>query len=211
MKEEEFKQKSLRVHSFLIDVSIHSLDCLELPGGNAGMTLQEISEVVGFGGEAEMEVGFLTGMLFRLRTLIGRILHWDEAHELVQSVSYLSKLSEEDRARSRVVPGKAAGISRILYQFENEMLAEIVNRTVHCFWVMASERTANGYRLWVAVYVKKLNWFTPIYMALISPMLKWLIYPAMHKGMKSRWEKAFPTGTSLAFSPATDRAYKRSP
>jgi hypothetical protein len=207
---EEFRQKTLRVHSFLPDVPLHSLDCLELPGGNAGMTLQEISEVVGFGGEAQMEVGFLTGMLFRLRGFIGHMLHWDEAQELVQSVSYLSKLSEEDRARSRVAPGKVAGISRILYQFENEMLAEIVNRTVHCFWLMASERTANGYRLWVAVYVKKLNWFTPIYMTLISPVLKWVIYPAMHKGMKSRWEKTFPVGNSLAFPQATDHAYKRS-
>jgi hypothetical protein len=211
MKEKEFKQKSLRVHSFLADVAIHSLDDMELPGGDAGMTLQKISEVIGFGGEAEMEVGFFTRTLFCLRTWIGRILHWDEDRELAQSVSYLSKLSEEDRARSRVVPGKAAGISRILYPFENEMLAEIVNRTVHCFWLMASEPTANGYRLWIAVYVKKLNWFTPIYMACISPVLQWVIYPAMRKGMKSRWEKAFPAGISSDLLPATNRTYKRSP
>jgi hypothetical protein len=210
MKLEEFKQNSLRAHCFLSDVPIHSLDYIELPGGYPGMTLQEISDVVGFNGEAEMELGFLTHMLFQLRGLIGRILHWDDAQKLVDSVSYLSKLSEEDRARSHVVPGKAAGISRILYQFKNEMLAEIVNRTVHCFWVMASEHTANGYKLWVAVYVKKLNWFTPIYMALISPMLKWVIYPAMRKGMKRRWEKTFPAGANLSFPQAIDRPYKRS-
>jgi hypothetical protein len=211
MKEKEFRQKSLRVHSFLSGVPIHSLDDMELPGGNAGMTLQEISEVVGFSGETEMEVGYLTQLLFSLRTWIGRILHWDEARELAQSVSYLSKLSDEDRARSRIVPGKAAGISRILYQFENEMLAEIVNRTVHCFWLTVSEPTANGYRLWIAVYVKKLNWFTPIYMALISPMLRWVIYPAMRKGMKSRWQKAFPADISADLLQATNRPYESSP
>jgi hypothetical protein len=210
MKEEEFRQRLLRVHGFLADVPMHSLDCLELPGGDAGMTLQEISDVVGFGGEAEMEVNPLTQGLFQLRALIGGILNWDEAQELVTSVSYLSKLSEEDRARSHVAPGKAVGISRILYQFDDEMLAEIVNRTVHCFWVMASERTANGYRLWMAVYVKKLNWFTPIYMALISPLLKWVIYPAMHKGMKRRWEQAFPAGVGSASLRALDRLQKRS-
>jgi hypothetical protein len=210
MNKEEFRQKSLRVHSFLADVPMHSLDWIELPGGDVGMTLQEISDVVGFSGEAEMEVNPLTQALFDLRGWVGRILHWDEAPELAERVSYISRLREEDYACSRVVPGKAAGISRILYQFENEMLAEIVNRTVHCFWMMASERTANGYRLWIAIYVKKLNWFTPIYMALISPLLKWVIYPAMRKGMKRRWEEAYPAGVGSAFLQAMDHTQKRS-
>lgn len=156
------------------------------------MTIEEISGVVGFGGEVEMEVGPVTQALFRLRSLIGRILRWDEANELVESVSFISRLNEEDRARSLIVPGKPAGISHILYLFENETLGEIINRTVHCFWLMATERTASGYALWFAVYVKKINWFTPIYMALITPILKWIIYPAMLKGVKRRWEQAFP-------------------
>jgi hypothetical protein len=184
---EEFKQKSLRVHSLLAGVPLRTIERVELPGGREGMTIEEISGLVGFGGEVEMEVGPVTQALFRLRTLIGRILRWDEARELVESVSLISRLNEEDRARSTIQPGKPSGISRILYQFENEMLGEIINRTVHCFWVMATERTANGYALWFVVYVKKLNWFTPIYMAVISPLLKWVIYPAMLRGVRQRW------------------------
>jgi hypothetical protein len=189
-----YRQKPLRVHSFLAGVPLRTLERVELPAGREGMTIEEISGVVGFGGEVEMEVGPVTQALFRLRTLIGRILGWDEAKELVESVSFISRLNEEDHARSLIVPGKPAGISRILYQFENEMLGEIVNRTVHCFWLMATEQTANGYALWFAVYVKKLNRFTPIYMSLISPLLKWVIYPAMMKGVKRRWEDTFPAG-----------------
>jgi hypothetical protein len=192
MDVEMFRQKSLRAHSFLACIPLRTLERVELPGGREGMTLGEISGVVGFGGDVEMEVGPITQALFRLRTLIGRILRWDEAKELVESVSFISRLNEEDRARSLIAPGKPAGISRILYQFENEMLGEIVNRTVHCFWLMATERIANGYALWFAVYVKKLNRFTPIYMALISPLVKWIIYPAMLKGVERRWEQAFP-------------------
>jgi hypothetical protein len=126
--------------------------------------------------------------------LIGSILGWDEAPDLVAAVSYVDKLSPEDCARSLVTPGQPAGLSRILYQFEDEMLGEIINQTVHCFWLMASERITNGYILWFAVYVRKLNWFTPVYMALISPMLKWIIYPAMVNGVRRRWEQAFPAG-----------------
>jgi hypothetical protein len=194
MNMDVYRQTPLRVHSFLAGIPLRTLERVELPGGRKGMTIEEISGVVGFGGEVEMEVGPVTQALFRLRTLIGRILGWDEAKELVESVSFISRLNEEDRTRSLIVPGKPAGISRILYQFESEMLGEIVNRTVHCFWLMATEETANGYALWFAVYVKKLNWFTPIYMALISPLLKWIIYPAMMKGVRRSWEKTFPAG-----------------
>lgn len=188
---DEFQRMPLRVHSFLEGVPLRSLYRLDLPGGREGMTLREINEITGFGG-GEFEVGPITKALFDLRGLIGRIFGWDDAPELAQSVTYLSRLSEEDRGRSLEKPGTPLGISRVLYRFENELLAEIVNRTVHCFWVMASEKTVNGYALHLAVYVKRLNWFTPLYMALITPMLKWIIYPSMMKGVKRQWELAFP-------------------
>lgn len=189
---QEFKQKPFRVHSFLAGIPMRTQEHIELNGGRPGMTLKEIIAVIGFGGEAEIEVGPVTNALFRLRTLIGRLLGWDEANELVETVSYVSRLTADDRGRSLVTPGHPAGISRILYQFENEMLGEIINRTVHCFWVLASESSARGYSLFLAVYVKKLNWFTPIYMALVSPLLNWIIYPSMTKGIRQRWEKEFP-------------------
>jgi hypothetical protein len=192
MNTDEFRQKRLRVHSFLHDVPLRTLSRVDLPGGRVGMTLQEIMAVVGFGSGEDIEVGLVTHALFWLRSWIGRLLHWDEAKTLAESISYLSRLSEADRACSLVTPGRVEGISRILYQFEHERLGEIINRTVHCFWLVVSERTTHGYVLYFAVYVKKLNWFTPIYMALISPLLKWIIYPSMLQGVRQRWEKAFP-------------------
>ena len=84
------------------------------------------------------------------------------------------------------------GVSRILYQFDDEMLGEIINRTVHCFWLMAIDRTSTGYTLWMAVYVRRLNAFTPVYMALISPVLKWIIYPALRRTIEERWNQIFP-------------------
>lgn len=193
---EEFRRKPLRVHSFLPNIPLRTLERVELPGGRAGMTLKEISDVIGFGGDAKMEVGFVTQALFWLRGLIGRILHWDDPKTLIEAVSYGQCLTAEDRARSLITTGQPAGISRILYQFEDEMLGEIINRTVHCFWVLASERTISGYVLYIAIYVKRLNWFTPVYMTIISPALKWIIYPAMIKGVRQRWEEAFPAEVS---------------
>lgn len=192
INETQFRQLPLHAHRFLADVPLHSTSRLYLPGGRAGMTLSDINAITQFNQADDSDFGPLTQALFWLRTKIGRLLGWDEAPELVASVSWLHKLSAEDRARSQVTPGQAEGISRLLYCFENEMLAEIINRTVHCFWVMATEKTTNGYALYMAVYVRKLNWFTPIYMALVSPLLLWVIYPAIENGLRRRWEKAFP-------------------
>jgi len=187
-----FRKKALRVHGFLAGIPLRTLSRVDLPGGREGMTVAEISAIIGFGNEVEVEVGPVTKALFWLRSMIGRVLHWDDVQELTNSVSYLGRLTEVDRARSLITPGKVQGISRVLYCFENEYLAEIVNRTVHCFWLLASERTATGYALYLAVYVRKLNWFTPIYMALVSPMLKWIIYPSMESGVRRRWAATFP-------------------
>jgi len=191
-----FKQKSLRVHSFLAGIPLRTLKRVDLPGGRPAMTIAEISRIIGFGDQVEVETGPVTNALFWVRTLIGRLLHWDDAKELTESVSYLPRLSEDDRACSVIAPGTEQGISRVLYCFENEYLAEIVNRTVHCFWLLASERTATGYALYMAVYVRRLNWFTPIYMALVSPMLKLIIYPSMEKGVRRGWAKEFPAVTN---------------
>jgi hypothetical protein len=67
-----YRQKPLRVHSFLAGVPLRTLERVELPGGREGMTIEEISGVVGFGGEVKMEVDPVTQALFRLRTLTGR-------------------------------------------------------------------------------------------------------------------------------------------
>jgi hypothetical protein len=103
---DEFRQKQLRVHSLLHDVPLRSLSRVDLPGGRAGMTLQEIMAVVGFGSGEDIEVGPVTHALFWLRAWIGRLLHWDEAKALAESISYLSRLSEADRACSLVTPGR---------------------------------------------------------------------------------------------------------
>jgi Protein of unknown function (DUF2867) len=179
-------------------VPLHTVDSVELPGGRDLMSLDEISKIVGFTGEMTMEVGPVTQALFSLRSWFGRLFRWERADQLIQQHSYLPKLTDEDRESSSVPPGQTAGISRVLYQFKNEMLCEIINRTVHCLWVMASERVGRDYRLWMAVYVRKLNWFTPIYMALISPILKWIIYPSMRRSIRKRWLSAFPPQDPLA-------------
>jgi hypothetical protein len=43
----------------------------------------------------------------------------------------------------------------------------------------ALTKTAAGYRFYLAVYVCKAGWITPVYMALIDPFRRWVIYPPL--------------------------------
>ena len=135
--------------------------------------------------------------MFDLRGWIGKVLGWDNVPELINKNSWIKRLTKEEQAKSSIPPGKVEGINTILYCYENEILFEIINRTVHCFWVLASVEKADGYDLYVAIYFKKLNWRTPIYMTLVSPMLKWVIYPAVKRTIKHNWEERFSTAKVL--------------
>jgi hypothetical protein len=189
---ERFNSLPLKAHDFLAGIPLHSLDYVELPGGREPMTIADIYRVAGLSGVGEVELGAATKALFWLRGQIGKIMRWDDAPKLVESFSYLPRLSRQEREKSLLPPGKTEGIARVLYCFENELLLEIINKTVHCFWLAASSKTPGGYALYNAVYVKSLNWRTPVYMALISPVLKLVIYPARAKSIRRNWEREFP-------------------
>ena len=192
-----YMELPLKAHSFLRGVPIHSLDHAELRGGRPDMNVVEVYRATGLEDLGEVQLGPATKILFSLRSAIGRAMGWDEVPELVSSISYLSRLTPEEKSRSLVPPGEVRGISRVLYCFKQEMLLEIINKTVHCFWCIAVENRPSGYLLYNAVYVKNLNWRTPIYMTLVSPVLKWVIYPAIGRSIKKNWETTFPQRDAL--------------
>jgi hypothetical protein len=189
---EEYDGLPLKAHELLADVPLHSLACDSLPGGRKGMNILEIQQAAGMADMEKIEVGTASKLLFDARAAVGRMMGWDEVPELNREITYLSRVTEDERRRSLVPPGEVRGIGRVLYCFEREMLLEIINKTVHCFWAAALNETRTGYALYNAVYVKRLNWRTPIYMALISPVLNWIIYPAMGRSMRRSWRKSFP-------------------
>jgi hypothetical protein len=56
---------------------------------------------------------------------------------------------------------EGSGGLRVVYRFENEQLDEVVNRTVHAAALSALVETANSYRFYFAVYVRKVGRLTP--------------------------------------------------
>ena len=182
----EFHALPLRVHAFLADVPLHDVWAVDLPAHRDGVILSEFLERSGHAGTNKLPPASRT--LLRFRLFLGRIFRLETQPKDALSASFASRLTPEDRARSLVVPGTPEGLFRVIYRFENEQLLEVQNRTVHAAALSALAEAADGYRFYFAVYVRRRTWITPLYMGLIDPFRKWIIYPAMLKTIRAAWD-----------------------
>jgi len=186
---EEFRQKPLYAHTFLADAPLHDVWKVDLQGGGEGRTLEDLQRLLTFD-DLERTNPIVDG-LFKLRWLLGRWFGWDAKKHDSPAESYLHRLTPADRERSLAEPGSVDGPFRVIYRFENESLGEIVNGTVHGFVLTTMEPAAGGYTLYLAVYVKQVNRFTPFYMLLIDPFRRFFVYPAMMQRMTKAWASAY--------------------
>jgi hypothetical protein len=190
----EFYAVPLRVHTFLADIPLHDVWAVDLPAHSGGVTLSEFllraSEKRPDAVSGEIS-GLPTAarMLFRFRFFLGRIFRLEEEPKDAAAASFGRRLTAEDRARSLVVPGTLEGLFLVVYRFENEQLVEIQNRTVHAAALSALVERADGYRFYFAVYVCPRTWITPLYMSLIDPFRRWVIYPALLKKIRADWDR----------------------
>jgi hypothetical protein len=182
----EFYALPLRVHSLLSDVPLHDVWAVDLPRPRTRVTLADFNPF----GNQHRTVSRLPAparALFDLRFFLGRFLRLEAEPQDADALSFVSRLTSEDRARSSAAAGTRSGMFRVIYRFENEVLLELHNRTVHAATASALAETANGYRFYFAVYVANTSWITPLYMALIDPFRRLMIYPAMLKNIRAAW------------------------
>jgi hypothetical protein len=181
----EFQAKDFRVNSFLADVPLHDVWVFHLQGGDEELTLLDaqdlLAELSPF--EANTAVAVLAGS----RMLFGKLLGLDDEKYFDQSSSYTNRLTEEDRARDLGRPVSASELFRTVYAFENEELAEMMNRTAHAFFCMALEPANDGYTMYWAIYVRETGGLTAIYMTLIDPFRRYIVYPAIVQNAERTW------------------------
>jgi len=189
----EFHALPLRVHSFLAGVPLHDVWAVDLPRPRERVTLAEFNPLESRQRPTE-RLSAPARALFRLRFFLGRIFGLEAEPTAAGAMSFATRLTPEDRARSAVAAGTPAGPFRVVYRFENESLLELHNRTAHAAAVSALARVTDGYRFYLAVYVAKAGWITPIYMALIDPFRRWLVYPALLKNIRARWLEFVASG-----------------
>jgi len=69
----------------------------------------------------------------------------------------------------------------------------VINRTAHAAALTTLVETANAYRFYFGVYVRNVGRITPVYMALIDPFRKLLVYPSLLRTVRATWNQTFGT------------------
>ena len=188
----EFLARPFRVHSFLAGVALHDVWAVELPAAQERVTLQEFRRRLNLKRKGAVKRFTLpTRALIRLRLLAGRMFGWDREPSETPPDLFAERLTPEDRARTTVSAGNREGMFRVVYSFENELLLELINRTVHAAALSGLAETPHGYRFYFAIYVRERGWITRGYMAAIDPFRRWVIYPAILRQIQNDWTEAF--------------------
>ncbi len=181
----EFQSRNFRVNSFLADVPLHDVWVFRLRGGRDGLTLQDAQEVLA--GQSPLEANTAVATLVAVRMFVGGLLGWDDESYFDSSTSYVNRLTAADRSRTLEQPGAGDGLFKTVYTFENEELAEMMNRTAHAFFCMAIEPAEDGYRMYWAIYVRETSAFTSRYMSFIDLFRRYIVYPAIVRGVERAW------------------------
>jgi hypothetical protein len=133
----------------------------------------------------------VTRALVNLRLFLGRLFGWDREPPANAWESFATGLTAADRSKSLAPAGTREGVFRVVYRFENEQLLELINRTAHAAALSALVETANAYRFYFGVYVQRVGRFTPVYMALIDPFRKLIVYPSLLRSVRETWNQTF--------------------
>jgi len=185
---QEFERLPLRVHDFLAGVPLHDVWAVDLPRARSGITLDEFLRTAStcpFTSPPPVRA------LMSIRLFIGRRLGWDREPAATAGESFATRMTNADHSRSLAPAGTREGLFRVVYRFENEQLLEVINRTAHAAALSTLVETENAYRFYFGVYVRSVSRLTPIYMALIDPFRKLVVYPSLLRSVHARWNQAF--------------------
>jgi len=185
---QEFERLPSRVHDFLAGVPLHDVWAIDLPRMRSGITLEEFLQATG---ARPFTPSPIVRALLSIRFFVGRLLGWDREPNARVRETFAARLTAADRSRSLAPAGTREGHFRIVYRFENEQLLELINRTTHAAALSALVETANAYRFYLGVYVRRVGRLTPVYMAFIDPFRKLIVYPSLLRGVRTTWNQTF--------------------
>ena len=186
----EFERLPLRVHDFLAGVPLHDVWAVDLPRTRSGITLVEFLRTTS---GRPFTLSPIVRALLNIRLFVGRLLGWDREPAASACETFTTRLTSADRSKSLALAGTQEGLFRVVYRFENEQLLEVINRTAHAAALSTLVETANAYRFYFGVYVRSVGRFTPVYMALIDPFRKLVVYPSLLRSVRANWNQNFGT------------------
>jgi Protein of unknown function (DUF2867) len=185
---QEFERLPLRVHDFLAGVPLHDVWAVDLPRLRSGITLDEFLRATD---AFPFTISPVVRGLLKIRFFVGRLFALDREPDAAVRETFASRLTPADLSKSLAPSGTREGLFRIVYRFENEQLLELINRTAHAAALSALVETAHAYRFYFGVYVRNVGRLTPVYMALIDPFRKLVVYPSLLRSVRTSWNHTF--------------------
>ncbi|HEY9207287.1 MAG TPA: DUF2867 domain-containing protein [Candidatus Methanoperedens sp.] len=141
----------------------------------------------------------LVSILFTLRFWMDKIFPLDRNINTLPipgcwETTVKIRLSSQDLEKSKA--GKAIKVNntdlefRPVYLFEDESLHELSNDTVHGLihigWIKKND---NYYKATLAIYVIPRGIYGKVYLKLIEPFRRYIVYPGMMKAIKEQWQE----------------------
>jgi hypothetical protein len=197
----EFEELPLRAHEFLAGVPLQDAWVVDMPRSRSGITLDEFLRAATGWRRTESPAA---RALLAIRLFLGRVFGWDREPAAFARETFATRLTVTDLSMSLVPPGIHDGNFRVVYRFENEQLLELMNSTVHGAMLSALLETSTAYRFYLGVYVRKVSRLTSIYMALIDPFRKFVVYPSLLRSVCAAWAR-------FAIEAETSGGYRNGP
>ncbi len=179
-----------RIHELTADFRLEDVWALPTPGGPDDFPRLVAAMAAG---DPSQEPSGVVRTLFAIRWKVGELLGWDDPDSGVGSrVPTLRDRLPADLRDAPPGPHFDTLPFTSLYLTDDELAAEIANRTMHGIlhlgWVPDG---AGGYRGQMAVLVKPNGPLGIGYMAAIAPFRHLLVYPPMIRGIGRSW-RALP-------------------
>jgi hypothetical protein len=176
-----------RIHELTRDFRIEDVWALPTPGGPEDFP--RLVRIAASFDPSRSSFGAVRA-LFAIRWKLGELLGWDRPDAgLGSRVPTLRDRLPADLRQTATRPEFDALPFSPLYVTDDEMAAEIANRTVHGIMHMGWVREGTGgYRGQMAVYVKPNGLLGEGYLAAIKPFRHLIVYPAMLRDIGRRWE-----------------------
>lgn len=176
-----------RIHELTRDFRIEDVWALPTPGGPEDFP--RLVRIAASFDPSRSSFGAVRA-LFAIRWRLGELLGWDRPDAgLGSRVPTLRDRLPADLRQTALRAEFDALPFSPLYVTDDEMAAEIANRTVHGIMHMGWVREGTGgYRGQMAVYVKPNGLLGEGYLAAIKPFRHLIVYPAMLRDIGRRWE-----------------------
>lgn len=182
----EYESLPLEALRLVQGFALHDVWLIELEG-TGSCTVQDVRRLIV--PERRRDLSPIVRALFFLRSVLGRTFHLDSKPSDDLTRPMHERVPSRLANASVVPPGTREGPFETLYVLPNEAAYQVLNVTVHALVIVALVSSAAGHRFFWATYVKPVGRITTLYMRLIDPFRRIVVYPGLESWLKRAWRE----------------------